>query len=98
MSSSRIILHVEVPILPAYLDEVKVLCAATLVPTLAEPGCEAFYQTTKQNDLTTLVFFEVFVSQEAIDWHMDAPYTKAFFAGIQGKLAGPPITTRLQDL
>ena len=98
MSSSKIILLAEVPIQPEYLDEIKALCTATLIPTLAEPGCEAFYQTTKLNDPATLVFFEIFASQEAIDRHMDALYTKAFFAGIQGKLAGPPVTTRLQAL
>ena len=65
MSHLKFILLVEVPVKAEFLDEVKALCAATLIPTLAEPGCLAFYQTGKQDDPTTLVFFEVFASREA---------------------------------
>lgn len=89
---------VEVPVKAECLDEVKALCAGTLIPTLAEPGCLAFYQTSKQDDPTTLVFFEVFASQEAFDQHLEAPYTRAFFTGIQSKLAGKPVSTLLQEL
>lgn len=98
MSHSKIILLVEVPVKVDSLEAVKALCARTLVPTLAEPGCEAFYQTSKPDDPATLVFFEVFASQEALDQHMEASYTKAFFAEIQDKLAGKPVSTRLLHL
>lgn len=98
MSDPKIILLVEVPVKADSLEDVKALCARTLVPTLAEPGCEAFYQTSRPDDPTTLVFFEVFVSQLALNQHLEAPYTKAFFAGIQDKLAGKPISTTLQSL
>ncbi|AKD53919.1 putative quinol monooxygenase [Spirosoma radiotolerans] len=98
MSNLKISLLVEVRVKAEYLDEVKALCAATLIPTLTEPGCEVFYQTSKQGDPTMLVFFEVFVSKEAFDQHLEAPYTKAFFAGIQGKLADKPVSTLLQKL
>lgn len=98
MNQSKIILLVEVPVKADSLEDVKALCARTLVPTLAEPGCEAFYQTSKPDDPTTLIFFEVFVSQQALDQHLEAPYTKAFFADIQDKLAGKPRSTTLRRL
>ncbi len=98
MSDSKIILLVEVPVKADSLEDVRALCARTLVPTLAESGCEAFYQTSKPDDPTTLVFFEVFVSQQALDLHLAALYTKAFFAGIQDKLAGKPVSTPLRSL
>jgi len=98
MSHSKIILLVEVPVKADSLEAVKSLCARTLVPTLAEPGCEAFYQTSKPDDPTILMFFEVFASQEAFDRHMEAPYTKAFFADIQDKLTGKPVSTPLYSL
>lgn len=98
MSNSKIIVLAELFVKPEHLEEVKALSAATLKPTLEEPGCEAFYQTTKADDANTLVFFEVFSSQEALDLHLEADYTKAFFAGLQGKAAGKPVSTILQHL
>lgn len=98
MSQFKIIVLAEITVKPEYLEEVKALSAATLKPTLEEPGCETFYQTVKADDPNTLVFFEVFLSQEALDYHMEANYTKTFFAGVDGKVAGKPVTTILQQL
>lgn len=98
MKNSKIIILAELPVKPEYLEEVKSFSAATLKPTLEEPGCEVFYQTTKADEPDTLVFFEVFASQEALDLHLSADYTKAFFAGIQDKAAGKPKSTILQQL
>lgn len=98
MENTKVILLAEVPVLPEFLEEIKALSAATLKPTLKEPGCEVFYQTSKKDDPNTLVFFEVFASSEALDFHMQADYTNAFFAGVQGKLAGKPITIHLNEL
>ena len=98
MSNSKIIILAEIPVKPEYLEEVKALSAAALKPTLEEPGCEAFYQTTKGDDLNTLVLFEVFTSQEALDLHMEASYTKTFFDGVQGKVAVKPVSMILEQL
>ena len=98
MSHSKIIVLAEAPIKPEHLGEVKMMSTATLKSTLKEPGCEAFYQTVKADDPNTLVFFEVFTSKEAFDLHMEADYTKAFFAGIQDKVAGKPVSIILKQL
>lgn len=98
MSNSKVIILAEISIKPEFLDEVKALCAASLKPTLQELGCEAFYQTIKINEPTTLVFFEVFTSQEALNLHMEADYTKAFFAGIQGKATSKAVSSILEQL
>ena len=98
MNNAKFIVLAEVPVLPEHWDAVVALSAATLELTLAEPGCEAFYQTQKKDASDTLVFFEVFQSKEAFEIHMETAYTKAFFAGIQGKLAGRPVSTILQQL
>ncbi|HEY0175693.1 MAG TPA: antibiotic biosynthesis monooxygenase [Pedobacter sp.] len=97
MNNSKIILLVEIPVLPQFMEEVKTLSVTQLVPTLQEPGCEMLYQTVKTNDPNTLIFFEVFSSQATYDLHMGADYTKVFFSGLDGKLAGKPIVTHLQD-
>jgi len=97
MENSKIIVLAEATILPQFIQEIQALSAAILAPTLQEAGCEAFYQTWKKDDPNTLVFFEVFTSQEALDLHMQADYTKAFFAGLNGKVSGKPVTTMLQQ-
>lgn len=98
MNKSTYIVLAQLSVKAEYLDEVKALCAVALEPTLIEPGCDVFYQTVKEDDPTTLVFFEVFASKEAFDLHMKASYTQAFFAGLQGKLTGKPVSTLLQTL
>jgi len=98
MSTSKYLILAELAVKPECLEEVKALSAATLGPTLLEPGCEAFYQTVKAGEPNTLVFFEVFKSKEAADLHLAQDYTKAFFSSLQGKLAGKPASTILQQL
>lgn len=98
MSNSKIIIHAEIPVKPEHFEEIKTLSLATLKPTLQEPGCEVFYQTVKADDPYTLVFFEVFSSKEALDLHMEADYTKAFFEGLKDKVAGKPVSTILKQL
>jgi quinol monooxygenase YgiN len=98
MNNTKIIVLAEIPVRPEHLEEVKTLAAATLKPTMEEPGCEAFYQTAKADDPNTLVLFEVFNSKEALDLHMEASYTKTFFADVQSKVAGKPVSTILQQL
>lgn len=98
MSYTKFIVLAEAPVKSEYLEEVKTLSAATLKSTLEEPGCEAFYQTVKADEPNTLVFFEVFTSKEAFDLHMEADYTKAFFAGIRDKVADKPVSTILKQL
>lgn len=98
MSSYKYIILAEVPVKPEHLEQVKALSAATLKPTLEEPGCEAFYQTVKADYTNTLVFFEVFNSKKAADLHMEADYTKAFFAGVKDMVSGQPKSIILQQL
>ena len=83
---------------PEHYEELVALSAATLEKTLKEPGCIALYQTSKQSDPWTLIFFEVFRTEADHQIHLEAEYTKAFFAGVEGKLAGTPKMTRLQEL
>lgn len=94
----KYIILAEIPVQSAYLEEVKALAAATLKPTLEEAGCEAFYQTVRSDDPYSLVFFEVFRSKEAHELHLEADYTKAFFAGVQDKVSGKPVLTILNQL
>ncbi len=98
METQKFMLLAEVTVLPEFLAEVTALAKATLIPTLQEPGCEIFVQTARQDDPNTLIFFEVFASEAANELHLSEPYTQAFFAGVQGKLAKKPTMTLLHQL
>jgi quinol monooxygenase YgiN len=67
-------------------------------PTLQEPGCEALYETGREDDPHKLVFFEIFSSAEAHEFHLQQDYTKRMFAALDGKLSGVPTMTILSAL
>lgn len=98
MVNSKVIVLAEIPVKPEFLEEVKAISAKSLIPTLKENGVEAFYQTVKNDEPNTLVFFEVFKSQQALDEHLAADYTKAFFAAVKDKVSGKPISSILSEL
>ena len=45
-----------------------------------------------------LVFFEVFSSTAAHEFHLDQDYTKRMFASLEGKVSGVPTLTKLSAL
>ena len=94
----RIYLLAEFTILPEFLEEVKAILKEALIPTLHEPGCEALYETGRQEDPHKLVSFEVFSTAEAHQVHLEQDYTKRIFASLDGKLSGTPNLTRLSAL
>ena len=71
MDNRKICLLAELTVLPEFLDEVKAVLAEALIPTLQEPGCEALFETSCEDNPHKLVFFEVFSSPEAHKFHLD---------------------------
>ena len=98
MKDDRIYLLAELTILPGFLEEVKAILKEALVPTLQEPGCEAFYETGRKDGPHKLVFFEVFSSAAAHEFHLEQDYTKRVFASLDGKVSGVPTLTKLSPL
>jgi quinol monooxygenase YgiN len=98
MEDRKIYLLAEMIVRPEFLDEVKAIAKEALIPALQEPGCEALFQTSREDDRHKFVFFEVFSSAEAHKLHLEQDYTKRFFAALEGKLAEGPIMTRLNGL
>jgi quinol monooxygenase YgiN len=68
------------------------------LPTRADKGVEAYYQTARKEDPNTLLFFAVFASQDAYDSHLQQEHAKKTFAAFQGKLAEEPVRTELIEL
>jgi quinol monooxygenase YgiN len=98
MDNQKVYLLAELTILPSCLDEVKAIFREAIVPTLQEPGCEALFETSREDDPHKFVFFEVFSSPEAHRIHLEQDYMKRMFSALEGKLAGAPIMTKLNPL
>jgi len=98
MEDKKIYLLIESMVLPGFLEEAKAIFKGALIPTLQEPGCEALYETTRKDDPDKLVFFEVFSSAAAHEFHLEQDYTKRLFAALEGKMSGAPTLTRLNAL
>jgi|SRR5690348_10331049 quinol monooxygenase YgiN len=98
MDNRKIYLLAELTVLPEFLDEVKAALAEALIPTLQEPGCEALFETSREDNPHKLVFFEVFSSPEAHKFHLEQGHTKRAFSALEGKLAEPTIMTKLNAL
>jgi|SRR6187402_785421 len=98
MPERKVILLVEATVKPEHRDLIVAAANQNLPLTIAEPGVEVFYQTVHQDDPNRLVFFEVFRSEAAHDFHMQQEYTKKVFNALEGRLAAPPTVTRLTEL
>ena len=98
MKTEKIYLLAELTVLPDFLDDVEATLKEALIPTLREPGCEALFETSREGNPHRLVFFEVFSSLEAHEFHLEQDYTKRMFSALDGKLAGAPIMTNLSAL
>jgi quinol monooxygenase YgiN len=98
MEDRKIYLLAELTVLPGCLEEVKAILKDALIPTLQEAGCEALYETGRKDDPHQLVFFEVFSSAAAHEFHLEQDYTKRLFASLQGKMSRAPTLTTLSAL
>ena len=92
MEDDKIYLLAELTVLPGFLEEVKAIFKEALIPTLQEPGCEASYATGREDDPHKLVFFEVFSSVAAHEFHLEQDYTKRMSASLDGKMSGVTLT------
>ena len=98
MEDKKIYLLAELTIAPGFLEEVRAILKEALIPTLREPGCEALYETGRKDDPHKLVFFEVFSTATAHEFHLEQDYTKRLMALLEGKLSGVPTMTKLSAL
>ena len=70
-------------------EMVKAGCLSLVEPTKSEEGCLVydFHQDTE--DPASFMFYEQWVSKEALDEHLQTPYLQAFIAKADGLLNGP---------
>lgn len=98
MTNEKVILLIEAHIQPQHRGEL-VEAARQYVPLVrAEPGVEAFYVTARNDDPNTFVFYEVYRSQAAHDFHLQQDFTKKFLATLKSAQVGDRVRTNLVDL
>ena len=98
MPNTKIMMLIEAKIQPQRRAEL-IAAAQQYIPLVrAEPGVEAFYLSTRQDDPNTFVFYEVYKSQAAQDSHLQQDFTRKFLATLKSAQAADRVRTRLIDV
>jgi quinol monooxygenase YgiN len=98
MTSSKVIMLIEAKIQPQRRSELIEAARQYLPLVRAEPGVEAFYVTARQDDPNTLVFYEIYRSQAAQDFHLQQEFTKKFLATLKSAQAADRVRANLVEV
>ena len=98
MTNPKVIVLIEAKIQPQRHAELLEAARQYLPLVRAEPGVEAFYLTSRQDDPNTLVFYEIYKSQAAQDFHLQQDFTKKFLATLKSAQAADRVRTNLVEI
>jgi len=98
MTNPKIIVLIEAKIQPQRRADVIEAARHYLPLVRSEPGVEAFYLTSRQDDPNTLVFYEIYKSQAAQDFHLQQDFTKKFLATLKSAQAADRVRTNLVEI
>jgi quinol monooxygenase YgiN len=98
MTNEKVIMLIEAKIQPQRRAELVEAVREYLPLVRAEPGVEAFYLTVRKDDPNTFVFYEIYRSQAAQDFHLQQDFTKKFLATLKSAQAGDRVRTNLVEL
>ena len=98
MTNEKVIMLIEAKIQPQRRAELVEAARQYLPLVRAEPGVEAFYLTTRKDDPNTFVFYEIYRSQAAQDFHLQQDFTKKFLATLKSAQGGDRVRTNLVEL
>jgi len=98
MTNEKVIMLIEARIQPQRRGELIEAVRQYLPMVRAESGVEAFYVTTRKDDPNTLVFYEIYKSQAAQDFHLQQDFTKTFLATLKSSQVGDRVRTNLVEL
>ena len=98
MTTEKVIMLIEAKIQPQRRAELVEAVRQYLPLVRAESGVEAFYVTARKDDPNTLVFYEIYKSQAAQDFHLQQDFTKKFLATLKSAQAGDRVRTTLVEL
>lgn len=97
MTNTKVIMLIEAKIQPQRRTEMIEAARQYLPLVRAEPGVEAFYLTARQDDPNTLVFYEIYRSKAAQDFHLQQDFTKKFLTTLKNAQAADRVRTNLVD-
>ena len=98
MTDGKVIMLIEAKIQPQRRAELIEALREYLPLVRAEPGVEAFYVSARKDDSNTFVFYEIYKSQAAQDFHLQQDFTKKFLATLKSAQAGDRVRTNLVEL
>jgi len=98
VTNEKVIMLIEAKIQPQRRAELVEAARQYLPQVRAEAGVEAFYLTVRKDDPNTFVFYEIYRSQAAHDFHLQQDFTKKFLATLKGAQAGDRVRTNLVEL
>ena len=98
MTNPKVIMLIEAKIQPQRRAELLEAARQYLPLVRAEPGVEAFYLTARQDDPNTLLFYEVYRSKAAQDFHLQQDFTKKFLATLTSAQAADRVRTNLVEV
>jgi quinol monooxygenase YgiN len=98
MKSPKVIMLIEAKIQPQRRAELIEAARQYLPLVRAEPGVEAFYLTARQDDPNTFVFYEIYSSQAAQEFHLQQDFTKNFLATLKSAQAAERVRTSLVEV
>ena len=98
MADEKVIMLIEAKIQPQRRAELIEALGEYLPQVRAERGVEALYVTARKDDLNTFVFYEIYKSQAAQDFHLQQDFTKKFLATLKSAQAANRVRTNLVEL
>jgi quinol monooxygenase YgiN len=98
MTNEKVIMLIEAKIQPQRRAELVEAVHQYLPLVRAEAGVEAFYVTARKDDPNTFVFYEIYRSQAAQDFHLQQDFTKKFLAILKSAQVGDRVRTNLGEL
>ena len=98
MANEKVIMLIEARIQPQSRAELVEATRQYLPLVRSEAGVEAFYVTTRKDDPNTFVFYEVYKSKAAQDFHLRQDFTKKFLATLKSAQNGDRVRTTLVEL
>jgi quinol monooxygenase YgiN len=98
MANEKVIMLIEAKIQPQRRTGLTEAARQYLPLVRAEPGVEAFYITARKDDPNTFVFYEIYRSQAAQDFHLQQDFTKKFLATLKSAQVGDRVRTNLVEL
>lgn len=98
MPNEKVIMLIEAKVQPQRRAELIESARRYLPLVRAEPGVEAFYITTREDDPNTFVFYEIYRSKAAQDFHLQQDFTNEFLATLKAAQAADRMRTNLIEL